>query len=556
MNTQAGPVAEAELPKIKAPGTKRTPTERAERFYGAIFFVATLVSIIAFGGLLTVSALRTDATATLSTLISTQSAMQQVSIRLNSLDANDPESLGALGERASLLTIEVDKLSAEVEEATVPHPALKIAEERISFWAKTLEQNPSNLNLMRAQDAFQDASEILTDELLIIEKEITTRAERLLIALIIGYGLMGFAILVALYFLAVMFMSIRAILVWDEQMLTGFAKTGNIPVIPSIQVPGARFFPGATLLTAQSHLIASNFQAQVAKQSMLASKNARLSDELSKTVNELVHSREEFARSSQLAAVGKVAGSVSHEINNPVTGVLGYLKFIKKRTEDESLQVWIDKAIKEVERIGRIARSLLVFSRRSSTSTPAAFDIGPAVENVVTLMGPQMHEAEVEVIVAPSDYLPQAIGRVDELQQCLLNVLLNARYALLDKPQKKIWIDALSTGSTIEIFVTDSGTGIPPKVQENLFQPFFTTKPSGQGSGLGLAVAKELMTAMGGDIRFDKEHGPGARFVLSLPVFDAEKAAATEAAVKGAQETVAAVTAKAAADAANGEAKS
>jgi two-component system C4-dicarboxylate transport sensor histidine kinase DctB len=351
-------------------------------------------------------------------------------------------------------------------------------------------------------------------------------------------------VVAAIYFLAIMFMSIRSVLIWDQSMLTWFTSKEEKPGLPSVRVPLTRLFPGSRLLTDQSHEIAGNFARQTEKQRQLANKNAKLSDRLQKTVTELVDSREEFARSSQLAAVGKVAGSVSHEINNPVTGVLGYLAFIKKRSTDESLVVWIDKAIKEVERIGRIARSLLVFSRHSATMAPAAFDVGPVIDNVVTLVGPQMREAEVEVVVDPITALPQAIGRVDELQQCLLNVLLNARYALLEQPQKKIWIEMNKAGDSIEISIKDSGTGIPAKVQEHLFQPFYTTKPAGQGSGLGLAVAHELMTGMGGSIRFDKAYAPGARFVLSIPLYDAKKAAQLAKAAEAAAATAAAETAK------------
>jgi C4-dicarboxylate-specific signal transduction histidine kinase len=470
--------------------------------------------------------------------------MQQVSLRLNRLDATDSQSLAILGEKTKALEDSITALSAKIAVATVAHPALISSERKISYWYSVIRETPQPLYVSRARTAFQDSSEILTDELLIIDQELQKQSTNLLIALTAGYVLMGLSVVAAIYFLAIMFMSIRSVLIWDQSMLTWFTSKEEKPGLPSVRVPLTRLFPGSRLLTDQSHEIAANFARQTEKQRQLANKNAKLSDRLQKTVTELVDSREEFARSSQLAAVGKVAGSVSHEINNPVTGVLGYLAFIKKRSTDESLVVWIDKAIKEVERIGRIARSLLVFSRHSATMAPAAFDVGPVIDNVVTLVGPQMREAEVEVIIDPITALPQAIGRVDELQQCLLNVLLNARYALLEQPQKKIWIEMNKAVDSVEISIKDSGTGIPAKVQEHLFQPFYTTKPAGQGSGLGLAVAHELMTGMGGSIRFDKAYGPGARFVLSIPLYDAKKAAQLAKAAEAAAATSAAETAK------------
>jgi signal transduction histidine kinase len=502
------------------------------------------MSLTVFGGLIAVSVMRTNTTTTLAAVASAQSSMQQVSLRLNRLDATDSESLAILGEKTKALEESITALSANIAVATVAHPALINSERRISYWYSVIQETPEPLYVSRAQTAFQDSSEILTDELLIIDQELQKQSTNLLIALTAGYVLMGLSVVAAIYFLAIMFMSIRSVLIWDQSMLTWFTSKEEKPGLPSVRVPLTRLFPGSRLLTDQSHEIAGNFARQTEKQRQLANKNAKLSDRLQKTVTELVDSREEFARSSQLAAVGKVAGSVSHEINNPVTGVLGYLAFIKKRSTDESLVVWIDKAIKEVERIGRIARSLLVFSRHSATMAPAAFDVGPVIDNVVTLVGPQMREAEVEVVVDPITALPQAIGRVDELQQCLLNVLLNARYALLEQPQKKIWIEMNKAGDSIEISIKDSGTGIPAKVQEHLFQPFYTTKPAGQGSGLGLAVAHELMTGMGGSIRFDKAYAPGARFVLSIPLYDAKKAAQLAKAAEAAAATAAAETAK------------
>jgi signal transduction histidine kinase len=507
----------------------------AERFYLIVFAVSTIVSLSAFGGLLAISAMRTNASTTLTSLVEAQSAMQQVSLRLNGLDPQDQQSLAILGQKTAALKSSVTKLSTDIATSTTSHPVLLNAEGRISYWYSVLHVKPSQLNVTRAQVAFQDSSEILSDELLVIEQEIGTLSQNLVAALTAGYVVMGLAILAAIYFLGIMFMSIRSVLIWDESMITSFSNDRGAKRLPTVKVPLASLFPGSTLLTEQSHTIATNFERQVEKQRQLASKNAKLSDRLQKTVTELVDSREEFARSSQLAAVGKVAGSVSHEINNPVTGVLGYLAFIKKRSTDESLVVWIDKAIKEVERIGRIARSLLVFSRHSATMAPAAFDVGPVVDNVVTLVGPQMREAEVEIIVDPITNLPQAIGRVDELQQCLLNILLNARYALLEQPEKKIWVEMTKVGESVEISIRDSGAGIPAKVQEHLFQPFYTTKPAGQGSGLGLAVAHELMTGMGGSIRFDKSYGPGARFVLAVPIYDEKKAAKAAAAAAGAE---------------------
>jgi C4-dicarboxylate-specific signal transduction histidine kinase len=285
-------------------------------------------------------------------------------------------------------------------------------------------------------------------------------------------------------------------------------------------VPIRKLFPGAELLAAQSAIISHELTRQVAEQRALVRRNKKLARQLKASIDEMNESRDQFLRNARLAAVGNIAGSVSHEINNPVTGVMGYLAFVRKRNKDEALSIYLDKAIREVERIGRIAKSLLVFSRRSTQPALTPFDIKPSIENVHTLVGISLHEADVALTVRVPENLPLVNGRVDEFQQCLLNLLLNARDAVKDCTEKTVTLSVKKEKDKIHVIVSDTGTGVSPAAQEHLFQPFFTTKAAGQGSGLGLTVTQELMRHMGGSVTFDSHYSPGARFVLTLPVFE------------------------------------
>jgi C4-dicarboxylate-specific signal transduction histidine kinase len=492
----------------------------AERFYTTVVAVTALISIVSFAGLVGGAILRTQASSTLIALLDSHDKTQQLNLRLNVLDIKDAAAFQRLNFNNMQLKSSLENLTTKIDSVGNLHPEILIADSRIRYWSSILQEKPTELSIARAKVAIQDASEVLSDELSVVTVDQTNLLNFLQVLIEVALIVAFVSILIAAYMLLLLFLAIRSVLRWDLELVAKLKSSALDPELPEIRVPFQRVFPGAALLSDQSLKIVAEMGKRLGVQRKLANKNLTLSDQLQKTVNELVSSREEFARSAQLAAVGKVAGSVSHEINNPVTGVLGYLAFIKKRSTDESLTVWIDKAIREVDRIGRIARSLLVFSRHSATQAPAPFTIGPALENVATLVEPQMHEAEVTLTVNPSADLPQVIGRADELQQCLLNVLLNARYALLKQPERKINISTAQVGKMVEVSISDSGTGVPDAVQEHLFQPFYTTKPAGEGSGLGLAVAHELMHGMGGSIRYDKSHKPGAKFILALPVFD------------------------------------
>ena len=337
-----------------------------------------------------------------------------------------------------------------------------------------------------------------------------------------GYWGIAFGVfaLVAVGYLSMLILaSVNAVVRWNSEVLRQAQEKSGTNEAHTVRVPARRFFPGAELLTAQSALISEEFTRQLEKERALARRNKRLAKQLTKSLMEMDRTREEFRRNARLAAVGNIAGSVSHEINNPVTGVMGYLSFVRKRNRDETLTVYIDKAIREVERIGRIAKSLLVFSRRTAQPILTPFELRPSIDNVQTLVGISFHEADVTLTVSVQKELPLVNGRVDEFQQCLLNLLLNARDAVKDSPEKRVSVHVKKIKNEIQIAVTDTGTGVSMAAQEHLFEPFYTSKPAGQGSGLGLTVTRELMQHMGGTVDFDAAHTGGARFILTLPVF-------------------------------------
>jgi signal transduction histidine kinase len=173
---------------------------------------------------------------------------------------------------------------------------------------------------------------------------------------------------------------------------------------------------------------------------------------------------------------------------------------------------------KETERINAILRDLLQFARPAAAGSPQAMepgDVEAAIHDTVTLVSPQrsMQDIELEVDVYPD--LPRvALGR-EQLVQVLLNLLLNAADACGQKGH--VVVRAVSRDGVVSMSVEDDGPGVDGSVQERLFEPFVTTKDVGKGTGLGLAVCRGLVEAVGGAITLDTSTERGARFVVDLP---------------------------------------
>ena len=327
------------------------------------------------------------------------------------------------------------------------------------------------------------------------------------------------SLLFLFYVLVLMRSSIAKISKLTSTVISSLKKGDLSEKSASQIIEPTRLLPGSELVVSETMKLADMYQSALATERKLFEEQKGLTTELESTNKELIAAKEETFRAAQLSAIGKVAGSVSHEINNPITGILGYIAYVRKKTTDEELVKYLDKARKEVERVGRIAKSLLVFSRHNATLPSAKFELAGTIENIAVLVAPQLRDALTDLDVAPLSDLPAVMGRVDEYQQCLLNLIINARDALKDCPEKKIWISAKIRDKMIDLYVTDSGKGVPQDFREFLFQPFHTTKPAGEGSGLGLSVCRELMNRMGGEASFDPTYGPGARFVLSIPIY-------------------------------------
>jgi PAS domain S-box-containing protein len=231
----------------------------------------------------------------------------------------------------------------------------------------------------------------------------------------------------------------------------------------------------------------------------------------------------------RLAATGRLAAGVAHEINNPLTYVLSNLEEISTLESTDEIHRCACEAMDGARRVAAIVRDLRVFSGRPQREQPRC-EPAKVADSAVSLMRNQIrHRARCELDVRPT---PEAAIEDGRLAQVLVNLLMNACQAI---PEGDVEANFIRLAIAYEppwilVEVSDSGEGIAPDVIPHLFEPFFTTRKIGEGSGLGLSVSFAIVTGVGGTIDVQSSKGEGAKFVLRLPVAGAAPTCAAESA--------------------------
>ncbi|MAE76774.1 MAG: hypothetical protein CMJ85_07905 [Planctomycetes bacterium] len=228
-----------------------------------------------------------------------------------------------------------------------------------------------------------------------------------------------------------------------------------------------------------------------------------------------------LSQAERLAAVGELAAGVAHEINNPVNTIINCAQLVRDGDDEPRL---LDDIVHEGLRIASIVRDLLDFSRDHGDER-APTPIDDVIERTLSIVGGRIEKQGIRLEVEVEDLLPQVSGRAQQLQQVLLNLLLNARDALVadERPHDKlIRVTAARGGSAAEprivLCVRDNGPGVPSEVQDRIFQPFFTTKRDRGGTGLGLSVSLGIVKAHDGVLRLTSKPDDYCEFTVELPV--------------------------------------
>jgi len=248
----------------------------------------------------------------------------------------------------------------------------------------------------------------------------------------------------------------------------------------------------------------------------IALENARLYTELSDFAQELKKSQAQLVQAEKLAAMGRLAASIAHEINNPLQAIHNCLHLtLKKPLNEEKKTRYLGMAQEEVERLITIVQRMLEFYRPSKEGM-APTDVHTIIENVLALSSKRLQHGKITVTKKLAPDLPVINAVSDQLKQVFLNLVINAVEAMPKGGELCIEAKLSEDGDELSVALTDTGVGLSEKEQENIFEPFFTTKAT--GTGLGLSVSYGIIERHGGRIKVQSELGKGATFTIYLPL--------------------------------------
>lgn len=248
---------------------------------------------------------------------------------------------------------------------------------------------------------------------------------------------------------------------------------------------------------------------------------------LEKANADLKKAQAEMIRAEKLASIGRLSTGLAHEIGNPIGIVLGYLGLLKRRPfakTDDVAQDYIDRSESEINRINMIVRQLLDFSRPAASNI-IAFQLHDLLNDVVVMM---THQPLMKNICIKSDFTAEfdgIVGDPQHIRQVLLNLMINSADAIAVSRHPEDGLIHLITRidpdtRCIRLKVVDNGTGIDLENIHNIFDPFYTTKEPGKGTGLGLFVSYMMIEQAGGTMNVESQPGKGTIMTITLPLSD------------------------------------
>jgi signal transduction histidine kinase/CheY-like chemotaxis protein len=253
----------------------------------------------------------------------------------------------------------------------------------------------------------------------------------------------------------------------------------------------------------------------------LAEEEQRRAAQLEQAYGELKDLSERLTQSEKLSVMGQVVAGVGHEINNPLTAVIGYSQLLLREERvraDAPLHATLEKIEQQAMRCQKIVKNLLAFGRRHEAERrPVA--LNALIADCLELEAGQLAVRNIHVVRDLDPELPATQADYFRLQQVFLNVLLNAQQAMNEhRGSGTLTVRTRRRGGHLRVEVEDDGPGIPPEVMPCIFEPFFTTKEVGKGTGLGLSLSYEIVKEHGGELWAENRLEGGARFVVELPL--------------------------------------
>ena len=236
-------------------------------------------------------------------------------------------------------------------------------------------------------------------------------------------------------------------------------------------------------------------------------------------VTDVKRLEEQLIQAEKLAAMGQMLAGVAHELNNPLTAILGVTELLRERKglEDSTLRQ-LELTHRQARRAARIVQNLLEFSRPASPQKKP-LDVNVLIERTLQLQDHSLRRNQIVVDFQPQEDLPAVLGDGNQLIQVLLNLVTNAEQAIKEvRETGHIRIRSVKQASRISVSVEDDGVGIQPEAMPRIFDPFYTTKRPGGGTGLGLSICMSIIREHGGNLDAKALPAGGSVFTVELPV--------------------------------------
>lgn len=277
--------------------------------------------------------------------------------------------------------------------------------------------------------------------------------------------------------------------------------------------------------TIRDHLLSSDQQTDDGLR-----ERVRHLEETCQTLRQQVETaKQQLLQTNKMAIVGEMMATVTHELNNPLNGVLGFAQLLMKYDVDDQVYNGLQKIESEAARAAQIVRKLLDFVRSHSPERQLV-GVNQIITSMTEMRAHHRYTNNIDLSLDLDAGLPPTIAEPHQLGQMILNLVANAEQAVSGSPSTggiriKTAMFAREGQPVIRIVIQDGGPGMPDKVRDRIFDPFFTTKRTGEGTGLGLAICRQIVEEHDGRIDVKSKMGLGTTFTIELPVRQSDDAA-------------------------------
>jgi PAS domain S-box-containing protein len=239
---------------------------------------------------------------------------------------------------------------------------------------------------------------------------------------------------------------------------------------------------------------------------------------ITRDITERKDEQEKLMLTDRLASVGELASGIAHELNNPLTSVIGFAQLLMERDISDDIRDDLKTIYSEARRTAEVVQNLLTFARKHPP-VKQPVNINSIIEKVLEVRDYEQRVSNIQVNTHFAPDLPEVMADYFQLQQVFVNIVINAEHFMIEAHNRgTLTITTERTGEIVRVSFADDGPGIVKENLRHLFDPFFTTKEVGKGTGLGLSICHGITSRHGGTIYAESELGKGATFIVELPV--------------------------------------